>query len=69
MLSGSCVIGAPLRAQTPSPSVSLSFGVDTSIVDVRDIVRLTRAYWRGPTDMANRLGEVTGDASYGDLLK
>ena len=40
------------EAQKPSPSVSLSFGVDTTAVDVGDIVRLVRAYLAQPDTSA-----------------
>lgn len=70
--------GVPLQAQVPAPSVSLSFGVDTSISEVRDIVRLTRAYlgrpdssararglWSTKTAFDARLGDIATDAYQG----
>jgi len=58
-------------AQTPAPSVSLSFGVDTSIAEVRDIVRLTRAYLAQPDASARTRGlwstQSAFDAQHGDL--
>jgi hypothetical protein len=46
-------LGAPaLHAQRPSPSVSLGFGVDSTTADVRDIVRLVRAYLDAPDTTA-----------------
>jgi hypothetical protein len=58
-------------AQTPAPSVSLSFGVDTSIIEVRDVVRLTRAYLAAPDSSARSRGlwstQSRFDARYGDL--
>lgn len=49
---------APLSAigQTPAQSVGLSFGVDTSIAEVRDIVRLTTAYLARPDSSARARG-------------
>lgn len=58
-------------AQTPAPSVSLSFGVDTTITVVRDIVRLTQAYLEHPDSLARAHGlwstKSAFDARYGDL--
>ncbi len=58
-------------AQTPAPTVSLSFGVDTSMTDVRDIVRLTRAYLAHPDSSARSRGlwstKSAFDSRYGDL--
>ena len=58
-------------AQTPAPSVSTSFGVDTTITEVRDIVRLTRAYLANPDSSARSRGlwskRSAFDARYGDL--
>jgi hypothetical protein len=58
-------------AQTPAPSVSLGFGIDTSIAEVSDIVRLTRAYLTHPDSNARRDGLWSTaspfDARYGDL--
>lgn len=61
-----------LAAQTPSPSVTLGFGVDTTITDVRDIVALVRAYlaqpdpsartrglWTASTEFDRRVGDIT----------
>lgn len=42
-----------LRAQTPPPSVTLSFGVDTTDADVGSIVRLVRAYLARPDTSAS----------------
>lgn len=52
------VCAAPLSAvgQTPAQGVSLSFGVDTSIAEVRDIVRLTTAYLAQPDSSAPARG-------------
>jgi hypothetical protein len=64
-------VGASLFAQTPAPSVGISFGVDTSITEVRDIVRLTRAYLAQPDSTAQSRGlwstQSRFDALYGDL--
>lgn len=43
-------------AQAPAPNVSLGFGVDTTITEVRDIVRLTRAYLARPDSSARSRG-------------
>lgn len=42
----------PAEAQTPPPSVMVSFGVDTTAPDVGDIVRLVRAYLAHPDTSA-----------------
>ena len=57
-------------AQTPAPSVTTSFGVDTSIKEVREIVNLTRAYLAQPDFTARSRGfwsSAPNDARYGDL--
>jgi hypothetical protein len=67
----------PAACQTPSPSVSLGFGVDTTISDVRSIFGLVRAYlakpdsssrsrglWSGATDSDPRLGDVAAGLAY-----
>lgn len=58
------------KTQTPAPKVSLSFGVDTSVVEVRDIVRLTRAYLAQPDSSAPTRGlwssKSSIDATFGD---
>ena len=59
-----------LAAQTPPPSVATSFGVDTTINEVRDIVRLTRAYLAQPDLSARSRGLWSNsslDVRYGDL--
>ncbi len=60
-------------AQTPAPSVRLSFGVDTSIVEVRDIVRLMRAYLAQPDSSARTRGlwskASSFDIQYGDVAR
>ena len=65
------VVSTSASAQTPAPSVGLSFGVDTSIAEVRDIVRLTRAYLTNPDSSARSRGlwstKSAFDARYGDL--
>jgi len=64
-------ISRSVVAQTPAPSVSLSFGVDTSVTEVRDIVRLTAAYLAHPDSSARSRGlwstQSAFDARYGDL--
>jgi hypothetical protein len=65
-----CGLTSPLAAQTPPPSVTTSFGVDTTIREVRDIVRLTRAYLAQPDASARSRGLWSNspvDARYGDL--
>ena len=65
-----CGLTTELAAQTPSPSVTTSFGVDTTIREVRDIVRLTRAYLAQPDFSARSRGLWSNspvDARYGDL--
>ncbi|HYW32505.1 MAG TPA: hypothetical protein VE869_13435 [Gemmatimonas sp.] len=47
---------ATVRAQTPAPSVSVGFGVDTAGADVADIVRLVRAYLAKPDTSARSRG-------------
>jgi hypothetical protein len=65
-----CGLTSGLAAQTPPPSVTTSFGVDTTISEVRDIVRLTRAYLAQPDASARSRGlwsKSPVDARYGDL--
>src|SRR2546423_1471093 len=51
------LVGAhSLRAQTPSPSVSAGFGVDTTIADVRSVFSLVRAYLQKPDSSARTRG-------------
>jgi hypothetical protein len=74
---GACTIG-PINAQEPSPSVSVGFGVDTTITDVRNIVSLARAYlskpdssarsrglWSVSTEFDRRVGDTAGQAYQG----
>src|SRR3954470_20237312 len=60
-------------AQTPSPSVALSFGVDTSITEVREIVRLTSEYLLHQGDSTRLRGlwstRSAFDARAGDLAQ
>lgn len=70
---------SPLQSQVPSPSVSLGFGVDTTIVDVGNIVGLIRSYlakpdssarsrglWSSASEFDRRHGDITaGDAYQG----
>lgn len=66
-----------LGAQSPAPSVGISFGVDTTIADVRNIVRLVRAYlakpdssarsrglWSVANELDRRAGDVSGAQAY-----
>ncbi len=59
------------RGQTPAPSVSLSWGVDTTVAEVGQIVRLTRAYLAHPDSTARARGlwstQSPFDAQHGDL--
>ncbi|MFL5481872.1 MAG: hypothetical protein ACJ8AK_06750 [Gemmatimonadaceae bacterium] len=65
-------LAGSVNAQTPSPSVSTGFGVDTTITDVRNIVSLVRAYlakpdttarsrglWTTSTEFDRRVGDAT----------
>lgn len=82
VLAASLVMGlfapGPIEAQEPSLSVSLGFGVDTTITDVRNIVSLARAYlakpdssarsrglWSVSTDFDRRVGDIAGEAYQG----
>jgi hypothetical protein len=66
------------HAQVAPPTVSVSFGIDTTITDVGDIVRLLRAYlanpdssarsrglWSTTTDFDRRIGDLTTEAYQG----
>ena len=68
-----CPAVRPVVAQVPSPSVSVGFGVDTTISDVRNIVGLVRAYlakpdssarsrglWGVSTEFDRRVGDIAG---------
>lgn len=70
LVVGSVATG-PLGAQTPSPSVSTGFGVDTTIADVRNVFSLVRAYLAKPDSSARSRGLwSTGndfDRTVGDL--
>ena len=64
------VLAVCATAQTPAPSVTTSFGVDTSIKEVREIVNLTRAYLAQPDFTARSRGlwsSSPNDVRYGDL--
>lgn len=71
-------VAAQGHAQVPVPAVSVSFGIDTTMTDVGDIVRLVRAYlanpdssarsrglWSTATDFDRRVGDLTTDAYQG----
>lgn len=71
-------IWSPLQSQVPSASVSLGFGVDTTIIDVGNIVRLVRAYLAQPDSSARTRGLWStasefdrrhGDISAGDAYQ
>jgi hypothetical protein len=71
-LAACLVCGTPAaEAQTPAPSVMVSFGVDTTAADVGNIVRLVRAYLAHPdtSALARRLWATTDslDRRRGDL--
>ena len=69
------VMVVPAQAQVAPAAVSVSFGIDTTIVDVGNIVRLVRAYlakpdssarsrglWSTATDFDRRVGDLTTEA-------
>lgn len=71
-------VAGSARGQTPAPSVSVSFGVDTSATDIGNIVRLVRAYlaktdssargrglWSTANDFDRRVGDLTMEAYQG----
>jgi hypothetical protein len=71
---GLCVVGAvsiTASSQTPVPSVTLSFGVDTTVTPVGEIVRLTRDYLSRPDSSARTRGlwssSSNEDRQHGDL--
>ncbi len=72
------VITTRAAAQTPSPTVSVSFGIDTTLADIGSVVRLVRAYlanpdssarsrglWSTATDFDRRVGDLTMEAYQG----
>jgi hypothetical protein len=79
MCAASLIATRPLHTQVPSPTVSIGFGVDTSITDVRNVVSLVRAYlakpdstarsrglWSSATEFDRRIGDITaGQANVG----
>lgn len=71
------MVPRPARAQEVVPAVGLGFGVDTTIADVGDIVRLVRAYlarpdstararglWSGASAFDRRVGDLTAREAY-----
>jgi hypothetical protein len=64
---------SPTAAQAPSPGVALSFGVDTSITEVRGIVLLTAEYLKHQGDPTRLLGlwstQSAFDRRAGDLAQ
>ena len=60
-----------IGAQTPSPTVSTGFGVDTTITDVRNVFSLVRAYLAKPDSSARTRGLWSAandfDRTVGDL--
>lgn len=66
-----CTCARAVGSQTPAPSVSLSWGVDTSVAEVRQIVRLTKAYLAHPDSTARSRGlwsaQSPFDREHGDL--
>ena len=72
------VMVVPAQAQVAPAAVSVSFGIDTTITDVGNIVRLMRAYlakpdssarsrglWSTATDFDRRVGDLTTEAYQG----
>jgi hypothetical protein len=72
------VMVAPAQAQVAPAAVSVSFGIDTTIADVGNIVRLVRVYlakpdssarsrglWSTATDFDRRIGDLTTEAYQG----
>lgn len=72
------VMVVPAQAQVAPTAVSVSFGIDTTIADVGNIVRLVRAYlakpdssarsrglWSTATDFDRRIGDITTEAYQG----
>lgn len=72
------VISAQAHAQVAPPTVSVSFGIDTTLPVVGDVVRLVRAYlanpdssarsrglWSTATDFDRLVGDLTTDAYQG----
>jgi len=72
------VMVAPAHAQVAPATVSVSFGIDTTIADVGNIVRLVRAYlakpdssarsrglWSTTTEFDRRFGDLTAEAYQG----
>jgi len=72
------VAAVPAHGQVAPPTVSVSFGIDTTITEVGDIVRLVRAYlakpdssarshglWSTATDFDRRVGDLTTEAYQG----
>jgi hypothetical protein len=71
-------VSAQAHSQTAPKTVSVSFGVDTTITNVGTVVRLVRAYlakpdssarsrglWSTATDFDRRVGDLTTDAYQG----
>jgi len=78
LILSACVITSQAGAQTSPPTISVSFGIDTTITDVRSVVRLVRAYlanpdssarsrglWSTAADFDRRVGDLTTDAYQG----
>jgi hypothetical protein len=72
------VVTGQAGGQTAPPTVSVGFGVDTSVTDIGNIVRLVRAYlanpdssarsrglWGKATDFDRRVGDLTLEAYQG----
>jgi len=72
------VMVVPAQAQVAPAAISVSFGIDTTITDVGNIVRLVRAYlakpdssarsrglWSTATDFDRRVGDLTTEAYQG----
>lgn len=79
LMIGLCMVAIrPVHGQVPAPAVSVGFGVDTTVADVGDVVRLMRAYlvkpdssarsrglWSVATEFDRRVGDITGEVYQG----
>ena len=78
LVLGASLVATQANAQEAPPTVSVSFGIDTTITDVGSVVRLVRAYlakpdssarsrglWSTATDFDRRVGDLTMEAYQG----